>query len=274
MPATRLKQQVALPPECVTRTSIRPVAIPSWVFVMNFNVIQAGNPLGCVMVFRLPRTPTDTIPVPCNVVGAGVTFAGGQGNFNGGHVRCPVNLKIEFAALSPTLALTQSYDYPYFTIVGVGRIAFSNIVTQTFSNPVAYYAPDNPSAPPVGLFVPLSQTVSVAVINSLFNGVANVGTSPFQVAAAGGPLQTWGAKHDGAGETYTVTHLLGDVVNQTFSPRAPVTFWVDGGTFAIGGSPLGPSFIGVLDEVIVDPPDGGPPPGLRFLPAVFGKSFE
>jgi hypothetical protein len=269
LPASRPSNQAALPPECATRTVVRPLIIPSWVFVMNFDVIQAGNPLGCLIVFRAPRTPTHTISVACNVIGASVAFNSGQALFNGGHVRCPVNLKTEFAALSPTLTLTQSYDYPYFTITGVGRIEPNNVITQPFGNPIAFYMPSVPSAPPVGLFVPLSNSSSMAVITSLFNGIPNIGTVPFQITA-GGLSQTWGVKHIGAGMTYTVTHLLGDAVNQTFSPRDPVSFWVDGGVFWVGGSSLGPPFSGVLDEVIVDPPDGGPPPGLMFLPIVVG----
>jgi hypothetical protein len=269
-PITRPHSQPALPPECLTRTVVRPLAVPSWVFILNFDVIQAGNPLGCLMVFRAPRTPTDTISVPCNVIGAGVAIGGGQGTFNGGHVRCPVNLKTEFAALSPTLTLTQSYDYPYFTIAGLGRIEPSAVITHPFGNPIAFYTPSSPSATPVGLFVPLSNTSSIAVITSLFNGTPNIGTAPFPITA-GGPLQTWGVKHIGDGKTYTVTHLLGTAVNQTFAPRDPVAFWVDGGVFWFGGSPLGPPFRGVLEEVIIDPPDGGPPPGLAFLAFLAGQ---
>src|SRR5262245_59641231 len=77
----RPNSQAVLPPDCATRTVVRPLIIPSWVFVMNFEVIQGGNPLGCLIVFRSPRTPTHTISVACNVFGAGVVFGGGQALF-------------------------------------------------------------------------------------------------------------------------------------------------------------------------------------------------
>jgi hypothetical protein len=40
----------------------------------------------------------------------------------------------------------------------------------------------------------------------------------------------------------------------------PVSFRSDGGTFIVGGSPLGPNLLGTLEEIIVDPAGGSEPP--------------
>jgi hypothetical protein len=233
------------------------------VFVINFEVFQVGNPVGCLLIFRRPGEASDTLLTPCNPVGVGVAFAGGVANLSGGHIRCPININAAFASLSPPVTLSQSSDYPFFTIVGVGRITSTPPFTETFGNPVAYYTPNNAAAPGLGLFVPISNTPGLAVMTSRFNGVTNIGSVPFQ-PVAGGALQSWSAKHSGLLTVYTVTHSVGDVVLQSFAPREPVSFWTDGGVFWIGGSPLGSSFRGALDEVVIDPPDGGRPP--TFIP--------
>jgi hypothetical protein len=261
-------QLVVLPAECVTKTAIRPLAVPSWVFVLNFDVIQAGDPVGCMLIFRMARVPSDAISIPCTAVGVGVAFVGGEARLTGGHVRCPINVNAAFASLTPPIIQNQtSYDYPFFTIVGVGRLDPTNILTEPFSNPLVHYGPGDPGAPDLGFFVPLSNTPSAAVMTSVFNGVTNTGRVPIQLIAGGGAVQTWSVKHEGIKDVYTITHAYNGSIVQAFAPRKPVTFWTAGGVFRIGASPYGPSFRGTLDEVVIDPPDGGIPP--LFAPVAF-----
>jgi hypothetical protein len=146
----------------------------------------------------------------------------------------------------------------------VGRLEPTAITNQPFSNPIVHYAPGDSGAPDLGFFVPLSYTPSAAVLTSIFNGITNTGSVLVQLTVGGGASQTFSIRHSGVGEEYTVTHAYNGSTVQAFSPRGPVTFWTAGGIFRIGASPYGPPFRGALDEVVVDPPDGGIPP--LFIP--------
>lgn len=254
------RAQVALPAECVTKTTVEPLVIPSWVFVLNFEVFQGGQPVGCMLVFRAPRVASDAVPVRCIAVAPGISFGGGLGNFDGGHVRCSIDVNAAFASLTPPIVQDKpSYAYPFFTIVAVGRLAATAITAEPYSNPIVHYAPSDPGAPDLGFYVPLSNTPSVAVLTSAFNGITNTGKVPVQLAAGVGG-QSWAVKHVGVGDVYTITHAYNGQVVESFAPRGPVAFWTAGGTFHIGASPYGSPFRGALDEVVIDPPDGGIPP--------------
>lgn len=251
----------APPPECVTLTPLAPLLAPSWAFVMNFDVIRTRSnnvryPVGCLIVWRVPFNPSDYISIDaCEAFGA-VSFAGGQATFSGGDVRCSVNVKAALAALDPPLIINAEEPYPPFEVVGVGDIR-PPTTPHPYSNPIAFYQPDMAGAPPVGLFVPAPIANDVFTIKSYFNGVDNLDDNVGFPAGLG--AQTWSAKHRPMQGSYEVEHARNWIVLSTFFPRPLVSLRTDGALIYVGGSPLGPGFDGVLDEVIVDPPDRSGP---------------
>ena len=256
------------PPECVTLTPLSPLIVPSWVFVMNFDVISptvpSPTPIGCILVFRTPGVATDFISVPCDVFGAVSFPVPGQALFAGGNVRCDVNVMNELATLHPPIALNDTAQYPYFELIGTGVLTVPAPIIDPFGNPIVYYQPLSATMPAAGLFAP-AIFPDTFVMTSLFNGITNIGTVPYPQPA--GSPHTWVAKHSGF-VTYTVTHVLDGSVLQTYSPRQPVLFWQNGGVFWFGGTPTGPAYYGTLDEAIVDPPDSGRPPSSAYMTIV------
>lgn len=243
----------AIPPECATKTRIVP-RTPGWAFVMNFEAFDNGSPKGCLVLYRVVYAPTDFVPVTCKAVGA-VSFISGKGNFNGGHVYCDINIKQTLAALNPPAVMTDTATYPYFTIVAAGTLS-SNISLSVHANPLGMYVPATTTAPALGMNIPLSAAQTSEIL-SHFNGVTNTTA----VRLATGVPYTFTVEHDGGPDVYTTTHYLDNKIISQFTPRAPVTFFANGGTFWIGHDPAaGESFLGTLDEVIFDPPDGGRPP--------------
>jgi hypothetical protein len=260
----RIASSPVPPPECVTKTVLSPLLAPSWAFVVNFDVIRTRAdgtqyPVGCLIAWRRPFVATDYISIEsCQVFGA-VSLVGGQGLFNGGNVRCAVNVKAALAALDPPLVIGAEEPYPPFEIIGVGLI-FPPTPPHPYSNPVAYYQPTFADAEPAGLFIPAISVNDVYTIKSYFNGIDNVDNNVRFLA--GQTLQTWTAKHQPLPEGYRVQHTLNWNVISTFFPRPLVSLRTDGATIYVGGSPLGPSFDGILDEAIVDPPNRSGPTGF------------
>lgn len=261
----------AIPAECVTKTRIQP-RTPGWAFVMNFDVFDGTSPRGCLMLYRVVYAPTDFVPVACKVVGVGnqISFTAGRGVFNGGYVYCDVNIKQKLAALTPP-ATTPAIDaYPYFTIVAAGTLS-SNTSLSVRANPIGMYVPQTTTVPALGLNVSLL-AAQTSEIHSRFNGVTN--TTAIRLAT--GVPYTFTVEHDGGPDVYTTTHYLNNSLVTQFTPRNAVSFFTDGGAFWIGADPahLNDPFLGTLDEVIFDPPDGGRPPlyaselYLSFTPAV------
>ncbi len=255
----------APPAACVTKTPINPKT-PGWAFVVNFDVFDAaGEPEGCLMLWRTTLFPTDFAVRPCKAVGAApaISFGGGKAVFNGGYVRCDVNIKDSLAALTPTVAISDTERYTFFTIIGAGTLSESTRFTDTAS-PIGYYAPSNPAAPPAGLFVPISANggsfvtrVNSETIRGAFLNASVLGT---------GKSYTFTMEHDlvpGGGPTdAALSHYLDLTRVDVVSPTRPVEFWTNGGVFYIGASPIAADsrLSGVMDEVIFDPPDGGRPP--------------
>jgi hypothetical protein len=250
------------PPECVTRTVIRPKT-PGWAFVMNFErVSRTGDPIGCMMLFRTVLFPTDFAPVTCTKVGtpAQISLIAGQARFGGGYVHCPANVKTLLAGFTPPAVISDTQEYPYFTIIGAGIVGEGPTpLNPNYANPIGYYQPNKAGEPDLGLFVNLSANGGALI--SRFNNNDNVGDFNTPLTLAGGTFYTFTVEHDGEGSTLTTTHYLNNQPLDTFGPRAPVRFWANGGAFWIGGSALGPDrLLGTFDEVIFDPPDGGRPP--------------
>lgn len=257
----------AIPAECASKTRIVP-RTPGWVFVVNFDVLDGTSPRGCLLLYRVVVAPTDFVPVACKAVGA-VSFAGGKGDFNGGHVFCNINIKQTLAALNPPATMTDTATYPYFTIVAAGTLS-SNVSLSAHANPIGMYVPQTTTVPALGMNIPL-RAAQTSQMLSHFNGVTN--TTAIRLAT--GVPYTFTVEHDGVPDVYTTTHYLNNSILSQFTPRAAVTFFANGGTFWIGHDPAaGETFLGTLDEVIFDPPDGGRPPlfaqnqVLVFAPAV------
>ncbi|MCS6847816.1 MAG: hypothetical protein RMN52_08890 [Anaerolineae bacterium] len=257
----RTTSSPVLPPECATKTVLSPLLAPSWAFVMNFDVIGTRAdgtqyPVGCLIAWRRPFVATDYITIEsCQAFGA-VSFGGGQALFNGGHVRCTVNVKAALAALSPPLVIGAEEPYPPFEIIGAGLI-FPPTTPHPYGNPVAYYQPNAAGAKPAGLFIPAVNVNGMYTIKSYFNGIDNVDDNVRFLSSQ--TPQTWTAKHQPLPEGYRVQHALDWSVINIFFPRPLVSLRTDGATIYVGGSPLGPSFDGILDEAIVDPPDRSGP---------------
>jgi hypothetical protein len=272
--ARHASRPAAMPPECDSATVLEPHIVPNWVFVMNFDVIQGTPPnqfpLGCIRVYRdpAPQPPTDFITVPCKTEGMGpVLYSGGLAVFNGGYVICDVNIRAELASLVPPLSLSNVAHYPYFELISSGTLtAAYPFPLLPYGNPLVFYEPYNASMPPAGFFL-TPQSVDSFMMTSAFNNITDTGQT---ILTGGLTRHEWVTKHAGLTIPFSVTHLVDNKVINSFSPRLPVVFWTNGGAFWFGGSPLGPPFAGTLDEVLVDPPDGGRPPA--FLSAVYGSN--
>lgn len=265
--------------ECAMRypPTIR-VNQPYWLFVLNFNVWQNGNPVACVLIY--PRTqPLDTpqpyttaLRVPCQAVvqpAASVNNATG-GRFSGGYLRCRINLKNEIDRLNirdglDTIILQPEYNYPQFTIIGRGQLEAVGSTTHPFANPIVAYQPlkNGLATPDVAFFAPRLPSNKARMVSYYRNGVnyvTNGGAGQCVFGLTTAPLpQIWTMQRvDNQVKHYLNGSLPGLVCPAYIGPN--VTFWTDG-EFYIGGSTLGPTFRGWLDEVIVDPTGSIVPPG-------------
>ena len=273
-PTTRPSARPPVPVECATKNAIRPKT-PGWAFVMNFEKTDAsGQPIGCLMLFRTTLFPTDFAPQPCRIVGASTEMivTKGLGLFRGGYIACDVNVQATLAAFTPTVVVSDTESYRYFTIIGVGIFdASPSGGFPEYGNPIGYYRPNAADKPDLGLFVPLAP--NGGYIRSRFNGADNQGAFVNAGVLSVGTRYTITVEHDGSDPasapsmsgTLTTTHYLNDLdVLDVFAPRNPVTFATNGGTFWIGASAIdanpGTRLYGVFEEVIFDPPDGGRPP--------------
>jgi hypothetical protein len=253
------------PEECVTRSVFYPRE-PGWVFVMNFEKFDQGQPVGCLKLLRSTAThianASDYKAVPCKVIsnGSDIAFRDGMAELSGGYLYCPLNIRQALAALDPPVTVPAEEKYRYYTIIARAAISFTNVVT-TYSHPVAYYQPNTNASPDHGLFLPSSQ--NGVNMTSLFNDQLNVS---FTNTLSLDVMQTYIAKHDASegssGEVLTITHEAGKLTLAEFGPRERMKMWLDGGAFWVGASArdLDNRFYGTLDEVIFDPPDTGRPP--------------
>jgi hypothetical protein len=253
----------AAPAACTTKQRIEP-RTAGWAFVVNFETFDnSGAPVGCLVVYRIPRRATDFVPVSCKVNsnGADLAFSAGRASFaGGGYLYCEMNVKTTLASLNPPIAANDVEQYPYFTLIGVGTLSDTISVSNIYDNPIAYYAPITNTQPDVGLFVPIS--ANGGQIHSRFNNTNNLGAFQNAGTLAANTQYTFTVEHDGVESVLTTTTYLDEARIDAFSPRGPVAFWTNGGRFYVGYTPLGGGrFLkGTFEEVIFDPPDGGRPP--------------
>jgi hypothetical protein len=252
----------ATPPECVTESLFNPPSLPTWAFIVNFEVISGSAPLGCLAVYN--AVPPDVFyPIPCRTVGS-VAYFNGFGLFQGGRVECPVNLQSYLT--SPPISNTLNV----LMMQGVGRLSPSEVSTSSYRSPIVYYSPTL-AATGTGLF--LRASVDHAVISGQFrtringfNYEQSLAPSIFTTTVSNALAQTWRStywRQRVPTDTFaTVRHEVNGAILDNLSAGAmnPVSFRSDGGTFIVGGSPLGPNLLGTLEEIIVDPAGGSEPP--------------
>lgn len=253
--ATASRQTLVVPPECTTRTKLD-VGIPrAWVFIVNFRVAQAG----CMLVYDLsgPDKFIGYKPLPdaCEAVGD-VRFLRGKAFFNGGYVKCSVNIKDAVNDIVGRPMLTETADLAGFYMIGRGVLSPTTVISPARSNLVMSYQPDNPASPGVSMSVFVTSTQpNRAHIITAFNG--NLHSGPDCAFGFDGlPEQVWGFTR------VSNTVKFWAEGNELCSfPRPRIELWQDGGTFYIGGSPAGGAFLGWMEEAVMDPFDGGGPPG-------------
>ncbi len=248
------------PPECVTESLFNPPTLPTWTFIVNFEVISGSAPLGCLAVYN--AAPPDVFySIPCQTVGQ-VTYFNGFGLFQGGRVECPIDLDAYLT--SPPI----SNALPTLMMQGVGRLSPGEVSTSPFRSPIVFYTPTL-AATGTGLFLraAVTGTLLSGSFRTTFNGRDHEAslTRPFTVTLSDPAAQTWTTFYTrSAGTNLPIvanavnglvfdTMLAGDIAH-------PVSFQSDGGAFIVGGSPLGPNLLGTLEEIIVDPAGGSQPP--------------
>ncbi len=250
------------PPECVTESLFNPPSLPTWAFIVNFEVISGSAPLGCLAVYN--AAPPDVFyPIPCHTVGS-VAYFNGFGLFQGGRVECPVNLQTYLT--SPPISNTLEV----LMMQGVGRLSPSEVSTSSYRSPIVYYSPTLATTG-TGLFLRASATrfeisgqFRTRINNTNFEQA--LGVSVFTTTVSNALAQTWRSTYwrkRMLPDTFvTVLHEVngGQQDNLLTGPQNPVSFRSDGGTFIVGGSPLGPNLLGTLEEIIVDPAGGSQPP--------------
>ena len=250
------------PPECVTESVFDPPSLPTWAFIVNFEVISGSAPVGCLAVYN--AAPPDVYyPIPCHTVGT-VDYFNGFGLFKGGRVECPVNLQTYLT--SPPISNTQEV----LMMQGVGRLSPSEVSTSSYRSPIVYYSPTLATTG-TGLFLRASATrfeISGQFRTRLnnINFEQALGVSVFTTTVSNALAQTWQSiywRRRMLPDTFTtVWHTVngGPPDDLLSGPQNPVSFRSDGGTFIVGGSPLGPNLLGTLEEIIVDPAGGSQPP--------------
>jgi hypothetical protein len=262
-PPDRMPQGVTVtPPECVTESLFNPPSLPTWAFIVNFEVISGSAPLGCLAVYNAVL-PDVFYPIPCHTVGS-VAYFNGFGLFQGGRVECPINLQ-SFLTNPP---ISNTLDV--IMMQGVGRLSPSEVSTSPYRSPIVFYTPTL-AATGTGLFLRASVTGSIFTgqfrtrINN-FNYEQSLGPSIFTTTVSNALAQTWRStywRQRVPADTFlTVRHDINGAQHDavTGGPQVPVSFRSDGGTFIVGGSPLGPNLLGTLEEIIVDPAGGSQPP--------------
>ncbi len=231
-----------------------------WAWVANFEVNGKGQTTSCVMLFQTGNpNPVGSAQVPCMAEPAdGVTFSAGKAIFRGGHLKCDVNLKQLLPQLAPIegLSVESHYDYNNILIAVAGTVDSKK---TSAANPVLVYKSAKGASGDLTLALPTTrQGVGLtSIMNGTSYGVAQGST----LASAAKSTTLWQVHYLPRGDSQAQVKLsVGNRQLGLSKPVAPVRFHMDGGTFYIGGMPNGPHFIGTLDEVVVDPPDGGRPP--------------
>jgi hypothetical protein len=248
--------QLALPPECTTRTRIENTPFErAWVYVMNFRVGRTG----CLIYYDKNDgnlwVGYTSLGDTCKTFGD-VDFSYGRAVFRGGYLACKVNVMEAVRTISSTVPITEEARLQGFYLLGRGLIADIPRTPENASGVIASYDPDDPEYSRVTLRVNVTNTLpGHAHLSAFFNKTFHTDTTC--AVPVGQPEQVWVfTRNEGQLKFWEGGTQLcpGD------RPRAPVRLRQDGATIYIGGLPGGDRFYGVIDEVILDPFGGGRPP--------------
>jgi hypothetical protein len=222
---------------------------------MNFRVANTG----CMMIYD--KTPENrylgylSLTDACKTFGD-VQYAFGLARFRGGYVACQVNIMESVNAISNTWPITEVAQIGGFYILGRGVLSSTVRQDPLDTNLILRYVPSNQDYSNIALRVSVTQTnPGLAQVNGFFNFNRHGGDEC--VVPVTGQSQLWAyTRHEGRLKFW----LGGTELCDTPKPRPRIELWQNGGIIYIGGAPSGDRFLGILDEVILDPYDGGRPP--------------
>lgn len=247
--APQSSKAIIVPPECTTRTKLD-VGIPrAWVFIMNFRVAKTG----CMLVYDVSGLDKfigfKSLPDACEAAGD-VRFFRGRAFFNGGYIKCSVNIMESVNEIVGRPMLTDTAMIEGFYMIGRGVLSPTVVISPARSNLVMSYQPDSLAHPGVsmGVFVTSTQPNRAQMI-AAFNG--NLHSNPDCVINFDGlPEQVWGFTRANGQVKFWAG---GERLCEFNRPR--IELWQDGGT------PGGGAFLGWMEEAVMDPFDGSGPPG-------------
>ena len=277
---------LVLPPECVTKTRVARIAqgwLPrAWIFIANFEVADTA----CMLTYDIsdPNLLTGYISLPgaCQTYGT-VQFSGGRATFDGsGYIACSVNIMETVNAISGTIHLTDTAVINGFYMLGQGTLSPTVVISPFNSNLIVGYVPTNTLRQPVGLYAPISETGALtrALIYSEFNA------GPKILSHCAMPVSTVDQRFAFTRDNFDTKYWSDGLLRCDLPPFPKIDLAQDGGVFFIGGTPVlggwfsGRRLLGTLEEVIVDPFDGGEPPAIPdgvmgprlFLPIVMASN--
>lgn len=246
------------PIQCTTRTRLDGTPLPrAWIFVMNFR----SRSDGCMIFYD--RGVADRIlkfnPLidACKTIGD-VRFFAGKAFFWGGYIACDINIRDAVNAIAPPASqITETAVITGFYMLGRGVISPTTPVSPFSESLIIGYDPIEPGYARVSVgMVVTSTTPNQALMVARFNN--NVHTHGGCNFAFNDLThqQIWALTRPNNGAKL----WLGGTQVCDISPRPLIELRQDGGTFYIGGHPNGQRFYGMLEEVVVDPYDGGRPP--------------
>jgi hypothetical protein len=253
---------VALPPECVTKTRLARISagwLPrAWVFVANFEVPDTA----CMLVYdrddpNLVQGYT-SLPGACASLGT-LQINAGRATFDGGGwMRCNVNIMEAVNAISGSITLTDTAVINGFYMLGRGTLSPTVAISPADSNLIVGYVPTNTLRQPIGLYTPITETGAItrALIYSEFNGSAKYKPD------CAFTVRTQDQRFAMTRDNFDTKYWLNGYMKCDWQPFPKIDLAQDGGVFFIGGTPWGKRLLGTLEEVIVDPFDGGEPPAL------------
>ena len=226
-----------------------------WAWVANFEVNGQDKTTSCVMLFKSGQVkPVGSAQVMCVAEPAGsVTFKDGKATFRGGHLRCDIDLVKLLPAIEKGLVVDKFYDYNDILIAAAGTVGAGQ---RSASNPVVIYKSKEQQTDDFGMYLPMSR--NSVNLKGLMNGTVVSNSKPQAKSSA---TTLWMIHYVPEGETQAQVNLLAGKNRLTLSKPVPsLRLHMNGGTFYVGGSPKDSHFTGTLDEVVVDPYDGGRPP--------------
>lgn len=252
---------LVLPPECVPL--LRPPRITqtflprAWVFIANFEVPNTA----CLLTYSIddPNLIEGYVSLPtCTTVGD-VWMHDGRASFEGaGYIGCAVDIMAAVNGIGGSITLTDTALINGFYIYARGTLSPTVMPSNTLPNLLAGYVPTNTLRPPVALSAPISSTgeMTRALIFSDFNGTLK-GLPHCAMNVTAGDQSIVMTRYNFDTKYWSDGQLRCDL-----PPLPRIDFAQDGGWFLIGGTPSGRNLRGTLEEIVIDPFDGGEPPAI------------